>query len=38
VAPGTPLQAANHGTEELVVYAHGYPPESENAELLPSAV
>ena len=33
VPPGTPLQTVNHGDEELVVYAHGYPPESEHAEL-----
>jgi mannose-6-phosphate isomerase-like protein (cupin superfamily) len=38
VDPGTPLQAANHGDEELLVYAHGYPPESENAEILDPAV
>jgi hypothetical protein len=34
VAPGTPLQAANHGDHDLVVYAYGYPPESEHAEVL----
>jgi mannose-6-phosphate isomerase-like protein (cupin superfamily) len=38
VDPQTPLQSANEGTEELLVYAYGYPPESEHAELLPSAV
>ena len=38
VGPGTPLQSANHGTDDLVVYAHGYPPEDESAELLDSAV
>ena len=38
VEPGTPLQAANHGAAELVVYAYGTPPESEHAELLDSAV
>jgi quercetin dioxygenase-like cupin family protein len=38
VAPGTPLQTVNHGDEELLVYAHGWPPESERAELLDSAV
>ena len=38
VEPGTPLQSANHGDEELVVYAYGTPPESERAELLDSAV
>src|SRR3954469_17967083 len=29
VAPGTPLQSANHGSEDLLVYAYGYPGESE---------
>ena len=38
VDAGTPLQAANHGTDDLVVYAYGYPPESEHAELLDPAV
>ena len=38
VEGGTELQSANHGDEELVVYAYGYPPESENAEILDSAV
>jgi quercetin dioxygenase-like cupin family protein len=38
VGPRTPLQSANHGAEELVVYAHGWPPESEHAELLEPAV
>ena len=38
VAPGTPLQSANHGAEDLVVFAYGTPPETESAELLPSAV
>jgi mannose-6-phosphate isomerase-like protein (cupin superfamily) len=38
VAPGTPLQAVNHGDEDLLVYAYGYPPEDENAEILDSAV
>ncbi|HEY3020675.1 MAG TPA: cupin domain-containing protein [Solirubrobacteraceae bacterium] len=38
VEPGTPLQAANHGDEDLVVYAYGTPPESEHAEILASAV
>jgi quercetin dioxygenase-like cupin family protein len=37
VEPGTPLQTANHGDADLVVYAHGYPPD-EGAELLDSAV
>jgi quercetin dioxygenase-like cupin family protein len=38
VDPGVPLQSANHGDEDLVVYAYGYPPESEHAELLPSVL
>lgn len=38
VDPGTTLQIVNHGDEELLVYAHGYPPESERAEILDSAV
>ena len=38
VAPQTPLQAANHGDADLLVYVHGWPAESETAELLPSAV
>jgi quercetin dioxygenase-like cupin family protein len=38
VEPGTALQSANHGEDDLLVYVHGYPPESESAELLDSAV
>jgi quercetin dioxygenase-like cupin family protein len=38
VEPGTLLQTANHGDEELLVYAYGYPPESEHAEIVDSAV
>jgi mannose-6-phosphate isomerase-like protein (cupin superfamily) len=38
VGPGTPLQSANHGHEDLVVYAYGTPPERERAEILDSAV
>jgi quercetin dioxygenase-like cupin family protein len=38
VDPGTPLQIVNRGDGDLVVYAHGYPPESEHAEILDSAV
>ena len=34
----TPLQSANHGSEDLLVYAYGYPPESEHAEILSPAV
>jgi mannose-6-phosphate isomerase-like protein (cupin superfamily) len=38
VDPGTPLQTVNHGGDDLVVWASGYPPEDERAELLESAV
>ncbi len=38
VAPGTELQAANHGDADLLVYVYGYPPEGEQAELLAPAV
>jgi quercetin dioxygenase-like cupin family protein len=38
VDPGTPLQSANHGDEDLLVYAYGTPPESEHAEILDPAV
>jgi mannose-6-phosphate isomerase-like protein (cupin superfamily) len=38
IDPGTPLQAANHGDTELLLYAYGYPPETERAELLDSAL
>jgi hypothetical protein len=38
VDPGTPLQAANHGGGDLIVYAYGYPPENERAEILDPAV
>jgi mannose-6-phosphate isomerase-like protein (cupin superfamily) len=38
VDPRTPLQAANHGTEDLLVYAYGYPPEDRHAEILESAI
>jgi mannose-6-phosphate isomerase-like protein (cupin superfamily) len=34
VPPGTPLQTVNHADEDLLVYAYGYPPEDEHAELL----
>jgi quercetin dioxygenase-like cupin family protein len=37
VAGGTPLQTVNHGTDDLVVYAYGYPPD-DGAEVLDSAV
>jgi mannose-6-phosphate isomerase-like protein (cupin superfamily) len=38
VGPGTPLQSANHGDADLLVYAYGTPPESQRAELLDSAL
>ena len=38
VEAGTPLQTANHGHEDLLVYVYGTPPEHEHAELLDSAV
>jgi quercetin dioxygenase-like cupin family protein len=38
IDPGTALQTVNHGDEDLVVYAYGFPPESDHAELLDSAV
>ncbi len=38
VEPGTPLQTANHGDVDLVVYAYGTPPEREHAEILDPAV
>lgn len=38
VPPGTALQTANHGDTDLLVYAHGWPPEDERAELLDSAL
>ena len=38
VEPGTALQSANHGGEDLLVYAYGTPPESEHAEILDSAL
>jgi quercetin dioxygenase-like cupin family protein len=34
----TPIQAANHGDADLLVYAYGYPPEDEHAEILNSAI
>ena len=38
VEPGTPLQSANHGDVDLLLYAYGTPPESEHAEILDPAV
>jgi quercetin dioxygenase-like cupin family protein len=38
IPPRTPLQSANHGDADLLVYAYGTPPESEHAELLDPAV
>ena len=36
VEAGTPLQIKNEGGEELLLYIHGWPPESEHAEILDS--
>jgi mannose-6-phosphate isomerase-like protein (cupin superfamily) len=38
VEPETPLQLVNEGSEELVLYAYGAPPETGNAEFLDSVV
>lgn len=38
VEAGTALQTANEAGDELLLYAHGWPPEDENAEILESAV
>ena len=38
VEAGTALQTANHGSDELVLYVYGTPPEAEHAEILESAV
>jgi quercetin dioxygenase-like cupin family protein len=38
VEAGTPLQIRNEGDAELLLYIHGWPPESEHAEILDSAV
>jgi len=38
VQPETPLQIVNEGTDELVVYAYGAPPERGQAEFFDSAV
>jgi hypothetical protein len=32
------LQSANHGDEEVLMYAYGAPPEAGGAEFLDSAV
>ena len=37
VDAGTALQSVNHGDDDLLVYAYGFPPETERAELLDSA-
>ncbi len=34
----TPLQTVNNGTEDLVLYVYGYPPEDQHAEILDSAL
>jgi len=38
VESGTVLQSANHGDEEVLMYAYGAPPEAGGAEFLDSAV
>jgi mannose-6-phosphate isomerase-like protein (cupin superfamily) len=38
VESGTVLQSANHGDEEVVIYAYGAPPETGGAEFFDSAV
>jgi mannose-6-phosphate isomerase-like protein (cupin superfamily) len=38
VESGTALQSANHGAEDVLVYAYGAPPEQGGAEFLDSAV
>jgi quercetin dioxygenase-like cupin family protein len=38
VAAGTALQSANHGSEDLVVFAYGTPPETQSSQLLDSAL
>jgi quercetin dioxygenase-like cupin family protein len=38
VEPGTELQTANDGDQELLVYVYGTPPESEHAEILDPAL
>jgi mannose-6-phosphate isomerase-like protein (cupin superfamily) len=38
VVARTPLQTVNHGTEDLLLYVYGYPPEDQHAEILDSAV
>ena len=36
VQPGTALQSANHGSVDLLVYAYGFPPEDQHADILDS--
>jgi mannose-6-phosphate isomerase-like protein (cupin superfamily) len=38
VGARTPLQTVNHGSDDLLIYVYGYPPEDESAEILDSAV
>lgn len=37
VPANTPLQTVNHGSDDLLVYAYGYPPD-EGADVLDSAI
>ena len=34
----TPLQAVNDGTEDLLLYVYGCPPEDEHAQILDSTI
>jgi quercetin dioxygenase-like cupin family protein len=34
VDAGTPLQAANYESKQLILYVYGYPPEDEHAQIL----
>ena len=38
VEAGTPLQTANHGATDLLVYVYGTPPEDAHAEILDDAL
>ena len=38
VEPRTAVQSVNHGDVDLLVYIHGWPPETERADLLDSAL
>ena len=38
VAARTPRQTVNNGSQDLLLYVYGYPPEDEHAEILDSAI